>query len=96
MKSHKSVDQFREIILSLAKKHGAYNVRVFGSSARGQAGPESDLDLLVDMEPGRSYLDLVGLWQDLEEALGFKVDVITDQGISPFLKEKIYSEAVPL
>lgn len=86
----------RAKILELAARHGARNVRVFGSVARGEIGPESDIDLLVDMEPGRSLLDLIGFWQDTEEFLGCKVDVITDGGISPYLKERIYSEAVPL
>ena len=87
---------WREEIIRLAGKYGARNVRVFGSLARGESGTGSDLDLLVEMEPGRSYLDLVGLWQELEERLGRKVDVITDGGVSPHLREKIYKEAVPL
>jgi len=55
----------------------------FGSTARGEAGPASDVDLLVEMEQGRTLLDLVGFWQDVEELLGCRVDVITDGGISP-------------
>lgn len=86
----------REKILELAAAHGARNVRIFGSAARGEASPESDIDILVEMEPGRSLLDLVSLWQDLEDLLGRKVDVITDGGISPYLHDKIYAEAVPL
>ena len=54
------------------------------------------MDLLVDMEKGRNLLDLVGFWQDLEELLGCRVDVITDGGISPYLQERIYAEALPL
>lgn len=86
----------REKILELAAAHGARNVRIFGSAARGEASPESDIDILVEMKPGRSLLDLVSLWQDLEDLLGRKVDVITDGGISPYLQDKIYAEAVPL
>lgn len=86
----------REEILRLAARHGAYNVRVFGSVARGEARPDSDVDLLVEMEKGRSLLDLVGLWQDLEEMLGRKVDVLTDGGLSPYLRDRIYAEATPL
>jgi uncharacterized protein len=71
-------------------------VRVFGSVARGEAGSESDVDLLVDVDPGRSLLDLVAFWQELEELLGHRADVITDGGISPYLKERIHAEAVPL
>ena len=86
----------REIILQIAARHGASNVRVFGSVVRSEADSESDLDLLVTMEPGRSYLDLVALWQDLEDELGCKVDVITDGGISPYLRENILKEAIPI
>ncbi len=86
----------RESILHLAELHGASNVRVFGSVARGDATTESDVDFLVDMDEGRSLLDLVGLWQDLQDLLGRKVDVITDGGISPYLRAKILAEAVPL
>lgn len=86
----------RQEILDLAAKHGARNVRVFGSAARGEATEASDVDLLVKMERGRTLLDLVGLWQDLEELLGCKVDVIAEGGISPYLRERIIEEAVPL
>lgn len=86
----------REEILRLAAKHGARNVRVFGSAARGDAGPESDVDFLVEMEEGRSFLDLVGLWQDLEKLMGSKVDVIAEGGVSPYLRERILAEAMPI
>jgi hypothetical protein len=86
----------RDEILRIVAGHGARNPRVFGSVARGQARPESDLDLLVDMEPGRTLLDLVGLEQDLAEVLSRRVDVVTDGGLSPFLRERILAEAVPL
>ncbi len=86
----------RARILRLAAAHGAGNVRVFGSAARGTAGPQSDLDLLVEMEPGRTLLDEVGLWQDLQKLLGRKVDLLTDGGINPHLRERIYAEARPL
>jgi len=89
-----SLDRGR--ILELAAHHGLRRVRVFGSVARGEAGAGSDLDLLVDVDPGRSLLDLVAFWQELEELLGHRVDVITDGGISPYLRDRIYAEAVPL
>jgi predicted nucleotidyltransferase len=76
--------------------YGAHNIRVFGSTARGDAGATSDVDLLVEMEPGRSLLDLVGLWQDLEDLLGTHVDVLSEGGVSPHLRQRIYAEAVPL
>ncbi len=75
LKSH------REEILSIAAKHGARNVRIFGSVARGEAGENSDIDLLVELDQGRSLLDLAGLVVDLEELLERKVDVVTEQGL---------------
>jgi predicted nucleotidyltransferase len=86
----------RQQILGCAANHGARNVRVFGSTVRGESGASSDFDLLVEMEPGRTLLDLVGLWQDLEDLLGAHVDVLSDGGVSPHLRERIYAEAVPL
>lgn len=86
----------REEILSLAKKRGARNIRVFGSVARGQAGANSDIDFLVDMEPGRSLLDLSGFSVDLEHLLHTKVDVVTESGLSPYLRDRILNEATPL
>ena len=86
----------RNEIMDLAGKYGAKNLRIFGSTVRGEAGPACDVDLLVDMEEGRNLLDLVGFWQDLEELLGCRVDVISEGGISPYLRERIYAEALPL
>jgi len=86
----------RQEILRIAQAHGATNIRVFGSVARGEEGPDSDLDLLVEMKPESGLLDLVSLWQDLEDLLGYKVDVITEGGISPYLRDRIYAEAVLL
>lgn len=95
-----SVDELlaakRGEILQLAARRGARQVRVFGSVARGEAGPDSDIDLLVNVEPGRSLLDVVGLWQDLEALLGRRVDLLTDGGLSPYLRDRIYGEARPL
>jgi predicted nucleotidyltransferase len=71
----------REDILRIASKRGASNVRVFGSVARGEADSESDIDLLVDLEPGRSLFDLGGLLMDLQDLLGHKVDVVTERGL---------------
>ena len=86
----------RDEILGIAARYGARNIRVFGSAARGEARSDSDIDLLVDLEPGRSLLDHVGLWQDLEELLGCRVDVVVEGGISPYLQETILAEATPL
>ena len=86
----------RPEILRLAQAHGAHNVRIFGSVARGEARPESDVDFLVEMDSGRSLLDLIELSQDLETLLQRKVDILTDQGLSPYLEQRIHAEAVPL
>lgn len=72
----------RDEIVRVAAAHGASNVRVFGSVARGSAGPGSDIDLLVDFEPGRTLLNQVGLWRDLEALLGRSVDVISAGGLT--------------
>ena len=86
----------REDILRTAAKYGAYNVRVFGSVARGEAGEKSDIDLLVDMEAGRSLLDLSGLLIDLEDLLGCNVDVVTERGLRDRIRERVLREAVTL
>ncbi len=82
-------------ILAIAAKHGARNVRVFGSVACGYAGPDSDVDFLVELEPQRTVLDLSGLILDLEEALGHRVHVVEIWEPSP-VAERIEREAVPL
>lgn len=86
----------REQVLQIAAKHGARNVRVFGSVARGEAGPESDIDLLVEMEPERSLMDLGALLMDLQEVLGRKVDVVEPEGLHWYIKDRVLAEAVPL
>jgi hypothetical protein len=86
----------REQILAIARKNGAYDVRVFGSVARGEAGPESDIDLLVKLEVGRSLLDLARLHRELEALLGLRVDVVTDAGLRPRIRPRVLKEARPL
>lgn len=86
----------REDILRTANRYGAFNVRVFGSVARGEADSESDIDLLVDMEAGRSLLDLSGLLIDLEDMLGCNVDVVTERGLRDRIRERVLKEAVAL
>lgn len=83
----------RSAILEVAARHGARNVRVFGSVARGDDRPDSDIDFLVDMEADRSLLDLIGLGQELEALLERKVDVLTDQGLAPAVRQRIANEA---
>jgi len=86
----------REDILRIAAEHGASNVRVFGSVARGDAGPESDIDVLVDMEPGRSLFDLGGLLMDLQDMLGRPVDVVTENALHWYIRDQVLKEAVPV
>lgn len=86
----------REDILRTATKYGAYNVRVFGSVARGEADEKSDIDLLVDMEPHRSLLELAGLLIELEELLGHNVDVVPEDCLRARIKERVLKEAVAL
>jgi uncharacterized protein len=86
----------REEILRIAAGHGARNVRVFGSVARGDSNEASDIDLLVDMEPGRSLLDLAALFSDLSDLFGRKVDVVTEKGLYWLLRRRILKEAKPL
>ena len=83
-------------IRRLARAYGVRHLRVFGSQGRGEARAGSDLDLLVDLQPGRDLLDLVGFKLDLEDALGCPVDVVTEASLSPYLRERILAEARPL
>lgn len=96
MQINKLLSNKRKEILGIAKKHGAYNVRIFGSVARNQAQSCSDVDILVDMEEDRSLLDLGGLLMDLRDLLGCKVDVVTENGLRPRIRDKVLHEAVSL
>ena len=86
----------REEILRIAAKHGARNVRIFGSVARGDDHEQSDVDFLVEMETGRSLLDRAGLLVDLETLLGRKVDVATDRTLKPGIRERAMKDAVAI
>lgn len=86
----------RSEVLGIAERHGAHDVRVFGSVARGDAGPESDIDLLVRLEGGRTLLDLGGLLSDLQELLGRRVDVVSEAGLREPARDRILREAVSL
>jgi predicted nucleotidyltransferase len=84
-------------VASLAAQHGATNLRVFGSVARGEQGSASDLDLLIDLDEGRSLLDIAGLVVALEDLLGCRVDITREGGLrDPDLRARILAEAVPL
>jgi hypothetical protein len=86
----------RRQILAIAEKYGAYNVRIFGSAARGEARPDSDIDFLVELEPGRSLFDLGGLLYELRSLLGIEVDVVTEKGLRTRIRERVLRDAVPL
>jgi predicted nucleotidyltransferase len=85
-----------DVLRVAAQKRGACRIRVFGSVARGDARPDSDIDFLVEMEPGRSLIDLGGLVSDLQELLGRDVDVVTERGLKPRIRARLLAEAVPL
>jgi predicted nucleotidyltransferase len=93
------IDTLRERktdVLAVAARHGACNIRVFGSVARGEDIPGSDVDLLVDFDPDRSLFDLVGLQLDLESLLDRRTDIVTEGGLSAYLRERVLAEARPL
>jgi len=90
------ISNHKEQVLVLAAKYGASNVRIFGSVALGTANNDSDIDFLVDMEKGRSLFDLGGLLMELQELFGRKVDVVTENGLHWYIKEKVLSEAKPI
>jgi predicted nucleotidyltransferase len=86
----------RKDILAIAARNGAVNVRVFGSVARGDDRPDSDVDFLVNLEKGRSLLDLARLLRELQTLLGTSVDVMTEAGLRPRIKDQVLREARPL
>ncbi len=90
------LQQNREQILKVAERYGAYNVRVFGSVARGEADEASDIDFLVNLEAGRSLMDLGGLLYDLQNLLGVPVDVVTENGLRTRIRERVIQESIPL
>ncbi len=90
------LDDYKELINKIAVKHGVRSIRVFGSFARGEETVASDIDLLVELEPKRSLLDMISMKYEIEDLTGRKVDVVTAKGISPYLVERITKEAVPL
>ena len=92
----KLIEEQREAILRLAHEHGVTHVRVFGSMARGEAGAKSDVDLLVDLDQGRTLLDLGALLMDLQDLLERRVDVLTEEGLHPRIKQRILREAIAL
>jgi predicted nucleotidyltransferase len=88
--------EHRAEILRLAGLHGCRNVRVFGSVATGENRPASDIDFLVDVEPGRTIFDLARFLGDLRDLLGTEVDVVESRSIHPYVRERVVAEAVQL
>jgi uncharacterized protein len=86
----------REQILELARRHGVRNVRVFGSAVRGELRADSDVDFLVELEPGRSLLDRIGFIQDLEDLFGRNIDVVNQRVLKPPWQDRILEDALPL
>ena len=96
MDIYQQIEEKRERILQIAHKHGAGKVRLIGSVARREAGRDSDIDLLVELEPDRTLLDHAALVEELQALLGVKVDVASDRGLRQRIKTQVLAEAVPL
>lgn len=86
----------RDDICSIAAKHGAYNIRIFGSAVRGEAGPDSDIDFLIDVSSTTSSWFPAGLILDLEEILGRRVEIVTEKALNPYIRDHVLREATPL
>jgi predicted nucleotidyltransferase len=96
MELEQLLKKLRKQILTTAHEYGAYDVRIFGSVARGEARPDSDIDFLVNLESGRSLLDLAHLLRELQTLLGHKIDVVTEAGLRPRIRPQVLEEARPL
>jgi len=81
---------------ALAEHHGLENVRLFGSHVRGEAGEQSDVDLLVQLAPGRGFRDLMDFCDEAEQALGRRIDVVVEDGLSPLIRDRVLNEAKAL
>jgi len=90
------IEMHRGEILFAARKHGAGNVRLFGSVARGESDEQSDIDILVDLESGRSLFDLVRLQGEMERVLGRRVDLVTERGLRERIRARVLAEARPI
>ncbi len=90
------LEEKRDVIIKLGKKHGIDNIRVFGSAARLEDGPNSDLDLLVDIDPERSLFDLIRFKHEMEDMLGISIDVVTKNALHWTIRQAILAEAVQL
>lgn len=86
----------KDVIMKIAATRGAGKIRLFGSVIRGEEQSDSDLDLLVEFEPGRSLIDHVGLSLDLQDLLGYKVDIVTEKALNCHIRDQIIQEAILL
>ena len=93
---HSLIETHRLQLRTLAERRGATSIKVFGSMRRGDAGDDSDVDLLVTLAPGISALALGGMLLDAQELLGRRVDVVTEAGLHPALRERVLAKALPL
>ena len=96
MNVSKTISNKRDEILRISAAHGANNLRLFGSVSRGEATEKSDIDILISLDSGRTLLDIIAMKQDLEDLLGCAVDVVTDDAVSPYIREQILKDAVSL
>ena len=96
MSAAATLERHRTEVLRLAAQYGATDVRVFGSVARGDCDDSSDIDFLVRMMPGRSLFDIGGLLMDLQDLLGRRVDVVTERGLRPRMRERVLRDAIPV
>lgn len=96
MNVSKTTSNKRDEILRISAAHGANNLRLFGSVSRGEATEKSDIDLLISLDSGRTLLDIIAMKQDLEDLLGCAVDVVTEDAVSPYIREQILKDAVSL
>ena len=96
MKIYDMLEEKRDKIVQIAEKHGASNIRIFGSSLRGEATPESDVDFLVDVGSDHSPFFPGGMVADIEDFLGCRVDIVTENGLHWYIRDKVLNEAVPL
>ena len=90
------IKRYRNEILEISTRYGAKEIKIFGSALRGEAKTNSDVDLLVELEPGRSLLDIIAIKQDLEDLLGCKVDIVTEAALSPYIRDEVLNQAVRL
>lgn len=96
MEAEELLKSHREQILAAARRNGAYDVRIFGSVARGNARPDSDIDFPVKLEPGRSLLELARLLRELQSLLGDNVDIVTEAGLRLQIRTDVLKDARPL